>query len=339
MKGIQDQEYTRQRVKKQDERIDTTNKREDDTAAKNDSYKAEKQGEIDKWIELNPEFGGGQSAPASPPAQPQAASGVTAPQIKPRPELNQVLDLQSRMALVDLKYGKTEGVIALSQMLKKMKDEGVTDSLQLMKEGRDQEAFGIFNSTGNEKLEFVSAQNGIYVTPTGDKVPTRLVTARRADGSTTIIDTAETELRIGKAEGLVKMSQAGRKATVDERDVGAKEKAARAAVSGGLKPTDLMQNVGFIKQSIPGIDEREAISIAQGKSDTFATTADMLGGGTLVNKTTGETWAFDRNGKQTAHSPAKATLRNPALGGVTPPPVVTPAESPYPKPWLSQGAR
>lgn len=356
MKGIQDQEYDRSRKIKQNSDADSLEKR--------------RKAEIGKWAQDYPQYSSlipsteptgvaanGLTAPTTPQSAPDqgsqvttqvqpaqtpsaqgqiqsqpnpVASGVNKP--APRMELNPMLDLQSRMAFFDLKEGNPNGVIQLRNTMQKLKDEGVPRSLMLFKQGRDKEAFDSFNSTGQEKLTPVSSENGIYVTPNGDKVPTRIITARRSDGTTTTINTAETEFRMLGAEKLIELGQKSRDTAVKERDVVTKEQGAKTdalkaqteAKSGG-KPTDLMQNTKFIMSVIPGIDQREAVAIAQGKSDTFSTTPDAMGGMSLVNKSTGESWTYDMNGKETGHYLAKKTLRG---GADAPPPNPPPPRNP-----------
>lgn len=255
VKDMQGQEDERLRKKNQDVRDDVKAGREDAAYGSEQAYKQELQNSINQWRDANG-FGeqSAKAAPAAvsptqtdappaasgvmpqstaqPPATPMAA-GIKSPQSvqqPPRPNANQMLDLQSRMAFVGLKHGQTEGVVKLQQTMEKMRDEGFDKSLGLMKQGRYKEAFDHFNSIGNEKREFVSAKDGVYVTPTGDKIPTRLVTARSADGSTTVLDTAQMEFQLMKAKDLVEMSQKG-------REVGAKEKTASAAEAAkGVKP-------------------------------------------------------------------------------------------------------
>lgn len=80
----------------------------------------------------------------------------------------------------------------------------------------------------------------------------------------------------------------------------------KSSAESGRRPTDLMRNTEYIKKTIPGIDEKEALSIAQGKSDRFsASQPDIFGGITITNSVTGEAWKMDKNGSQIGHSAAK----------------------------------
>lgn len=255
VKDMQVQEDERLRKKNQDVRDDVKAGREDAAYGIEQAYKQDLQNSINQWKDVNgfSEQSSAQTTPAvaaqtpttvppaassvmpqsTVPAQPALpmAAGITAPQAQPtqpqattqapRPNANQMLDLQSRMAFVGLKHGQTEGVDKLQQTMEKMRDEGFDKSLEMMKQGRYQEAFDRFNSIGKEKREFVSAKDGIYVTPAGDKIPTKLVTAKLADGTTTVLDTAKMEFQLMKAKDLVEMGQ-------KSREVGAKEKIAEA---------------------------------------------------------------------------------------------------------------
>lgn len=214
------------------------------------------------------------------------------------------------------------GVVVTPEMIEKaaglaktLEQENVSKGIKAFDEG-DIETANKFGATGNMRWNLsnprqIKLPNGATVWEADNTLPDgRVVKINSWDAKKRELDIAAgLKFALDEQKGMTDQT----KANTEARDA-----------SAGGKPTDLMQNVAFIKQSIPGIDEREAISIAQGKSDTFSSTADMLGGGTLTNKTTGETWAFDRSGKQTAHSPPKQTMRSPAAGGVTPPPAKVP---------------
>lgn len=285
VKDLQGQEDERLRKKNQDVRDDVKAGREDKAYGDEQAFKQDLQASINQWKDANG-FGEQPAAPAVPATTPPAANGVmpqapqtapaqlatpmavgitappsqpTQPQTSaqpPRPNANQMLDLKTRIAFTSLKHGKPEGVIELQQTMEKMRDEGFDKTLQMLKQpGNEQAAFDYFNSLGKEKREFVSAKDGIYVTPTGDKIPTRLVTARSADGTTTVLDTAQMEFQLMKAKDLVDMSQKSRKVGAEE--VSAKAKAANGGGGITLPQQRVNYEIESARKHITGLSPEE----------------------------------------------------------------------------------
>lgn len=285
VKNLQGQEDERLRKKNQDVRDDVKAGREDKAYGDEQAYKQDLQTSINQWKDANGLGGSPQAqppilpsgpsvaaasgvmpqAPQTAPAQPATpmAAGITAPQSQPqtsaqppRPNANQMLDLKMRIAFSGLKHGKPEGVFELQQTMEKMRDEGFDKTLQMLKQpGNEQAAFDYFNSLGKEKREFVSAKDGIYVTPTGDKIPTRLVTARSADGTTTVLDTAQMEFQLMKAKDLVEMSQKSRKVGAEE--VSAKAKAANGGGGITLPQQRTNYEIESARKHIAGLSPEE----------------------------------------------------------------------------------
>lgn len=74
--------------------------------------------------------------------------------------------------------------------------------------------------------------------------------------------------------------------------------------------TDLMKNTAYIQATIPGIDSREALAIAQGKSDKFsAAQPDIFGNTVVTNNATGETWKIGEKGQVVGVSGPKGGVK------------------------------
>lgn len=140
-----------------------------------------------------------------------------------KPTSNQFMDLQMRYAFNDLRAGKGDGggLMALHQTAAKMREEGFDQTMDLLNKGQYQAGFDKFNSTGTEKREFVSAKDGEFVTPTGDKIPTKLVTFAMPDGSTNTISTAQALFQRMKMEDILKIGFESRRTKATEKNADA----------------------------------------------------------------------------------------------------------------------
>ena len=100
-----------------------------------------------------------------------------------------------------------------SAYIDKLQKEGVTDALALMNQGRYDEAMAKYNSTGQlNGARIISGEEGTTTLPSGETLPTHIVTIANPDGSRTKIDTAKTAYQLLDMKEQLASADRGRNA-------------------------------------------------------------------------------------------------------------------------------
>ena len=135
------------------------------------------------------------SQSASTANQPLVTQPVGVPQ--PR-NFNSILDQQLELLNRQVSDGRVspQEYAANVKNINAMKQEGVHEALDLMAQGQYQEAMDKFNSVGVRRgVQFVSAKDGTTMVD-GVEQPTKLVTLRAPDGSTSVTDVTQARYQL-----------------------------------------------------------------------------------------------------------------------------------------------
>lgn len=101
-------------------------------------------------------------------------------------------------------------------MLKRMQTEGINDAVNLMAQGRYDEAMQAYNSAGSMKgAKVVKAEQGTTKI-NGQDVPTNFVTIRNADGTNTVMDATKAQYQL--LDLNTQLQHADRARTFDQSD-------------------------------------------------------------------------------------------------------------------------
>ena len=169
---------------------------------------------------------GGQFVNASmpPAAQVAAAQGATPVQTKinrpdPMQDVGRTLKFAMDQAKLDVEYGKKDGqgLVTLAKTVEAMKREGMDRATALLHQGRYQEAMDLFNAQGDHTgVQVVSAQDGTFKMGKTE-VPTKIVTLRKEDGTTRVINTAQDQYLMMGMEKQLEAAQKERSADITEK--------------------------------------------------------------------------------------------------------------------------
>ena len=169
-----------------------------------------------------------------------------------------------------------EEIMQASKLAKTLKDEGIDEAAAAFRKGDIDEANRL-GAQGNLNWKLtnprqVKLPNGAIVWA-ADNI--------RPDGSKSTMNSYEVDKQLLERAAGLNFMLAEQKANTDAREAGVKEKVAAAAIEKGGTPTD-----------------------------TYTFNPDtIMGGGTRLNKMTGETWTYDKSGKVISHSPAHTVGR------------------------------
>lgn len=169
----------------------------------------------------------GQQQPgASPPMA--AAGNAPATGLKPLPEqpkqapgFNDLMDFAMRRAMIDVRYGKTDGagLINLQNSIKALEQSHFNDALEQMDAGNIEQGFSLLNQStqkGQKPKELVGVKDGVYEVA-GTKLPTKLITYRNADGSLSTLNTAQSRVQRLSMDKIMTAAQKGGEQTETKR--------------------------------------------------------------------------------------------------------------------------
>lgn len=157
---------------------------------------------------------GAQPTPGAPATSPKLAPAVvaklqtmapagTAP--PPAHDFNNSLAMQSELVRRKVARGdmSPEDWARNTALLNKMRDEGIHDALNLMGQGRYDDAMARYNDSGAMRGARVIDGKAGVTKINGEDVPTHFVTIRNADGTTTTMDVAKAKFQMmGLADQL-----------------------------------------------------------------------------------------------------------------------------------------
>jgi len=165
-------------------------------------------------------------APVAGPAA-IAQQGVPQAPSAARPDpmmnMNKSLDFAMKNAMLDVKHVKLDGpgLLALQKTVDGMKREKMDDAINLLHQGRYDEATQAFNATGDHTgFQIVSAKDGVFKAGKSD-VPTKIVTVQDANGNKRTINTAETFFQRQAIDKVISQAQKDR----DQDETGRHNKA------------------------------------------------------------------------------------------------------------------
>jgi len=219
------------------------------------------------------------SAAPSPIAGPAAIAqqGVPPAPAKPKKiDMNHNTDFLMEAALYDMKHGKLDGpgLLGLQKTVDNMKREKANEAIDLLHQGRYDEATDVFNSTGDHTgFKIISAKDAMFKAGK-EEVPTKIVTVQDANGNQRVINTAESfyqrqpmEKVLAQAQKAREIEETGRHHIAEEKNqavtaqsgrISALASAQNAATSAGsLK----LQQESFKKQSLLGqVEQIESVT-------------------------------------------------------------------------------
>ena len=190
-----------------------------------------------------------------PSANPPMASAINAPAagLKPPPELpkqmpgfNDLSDFAMRRAMIDVRYGKTDGagLINLQNSIKALEQSHFNDALEQMDAGNIEQGFALLNQStpkGQKPKELVGVKDGVYEVA-GTKLPTKLITYRNSDGSLSTLNTAQSRVQRLSMDKIMTASLKGGEQSETKRHNIATEKSgmitAQAHKTAAEKKTD-----------------------------------------------------------------------------------------------------
>lgn len=177
------------------------------------------------WASATPEAGAPATSPKLAPAvvaklQTMAPAGTAPP---PAHDFNNSLAMQSELVRRKVARGdmSPEDWARNTALLNKMRDEGIHDALDLMGQGRYDDAMARYNDSGAMRgARVVDGKAGVTKI-NGEDVPTHFVTIRNADGTTTTMDVAKAKFQMmGLADQLTHADRATQTAMQREHFAG-----------------------------------------------------------------------------------------------------------------------
>lgn len=133
--------------------------------------------------------------------------------------LNHMLDFALESAKLDVKHGKMDGagILSIVKATETLKREGMDRATALMGQGRFQEAQDIMNSQGDHVgITIVSSKDATFKIGKTE-VPTKIVTMRKEDGSTSTVNTAQAQYQMMGMEKQIDALQKDRTTDITEK--------------------------------------------------------------------------------------------------------------------------